>query len=495
VSCWPRQPGARRRGPPARAAALGAVALTLALSACGERTKAEPNPARPLTTPSTLPAEPTTAARPTTTAPATGQSAWTTYGGSFARTSVDSVDAAPTHAPLRAWTSPALGGPVYGEPLVYQGQVLVATENDTVYGLSAANGTVAWSMHLATPVPAGMLPCGDITPVVGVTSTMVIDPATGVLYVSAEQLSSGAVAHVLYAIDLSTHEQRWALDVDQPGWDAAAQLQRAALALDDGRVLVGFGGNFGDCGSYHGWVIGIPESGSGPVVHYQVPTANLGAIWAPAGITVGASGDVYVATGNGSAGPGQPFDYGNAVIELSPSLSELQFFAPTSWAEDNAADLDLGATAPVLLGNGQLLIVGKQATAYLLEAAALGGIGGQIASVSVCNSRGGSAYLAPFAYMACPDSGQIVQVRVGPGDTLSPGWTWSSPDSAAGSPTIAEGVLWTMGTGTLYGVDLSTGTTRYRLPLDVGTVEHFSAPGAASGLIVVAGSRAVEAFR
>jgi outer membrane protein assembly factor BamB len=477
---------------------LLSVALAVLLAACGGTGSAS-GPGRPhhpparSTTSTTAPSTTGSAS----TAPAASTSSWTTYGGSFARTAVDSSDPALTHTPAPAWTSPSLDGPVYGEPLIDQGQVLVATENDTVYGLSATNGTVLWSDHLATPVPSSMLPCGDITPEVGVTSTMVIDPATGVLYVSAAQLSSGSVMHALYAIDLANHQRLWGVTLDQPGWDAAAQLQRIGLALSNNHVLVGFGGNFGDCGSYHGFVIGVPESGTGPLLTYEVPTANQGAIWAPAGITVDSSGDVYVATGNGSAGAGQAFDYGNAVIELSPSLTEEQYFAPANWAQDNAGDLDLGSTSPILLGNGQLFVVGKEATAYLLNASALGGIGGQAASASVCNSRGGNAYLAPYAYVVCTDTGQVVQIKVGPGNVLSPGWTWSSPSGDAGSPTIAEGMLWTIGADAqvLYGVDPASGTTRFRLPLDVGTPEHFAAPSAGEGLIVVAGSQAVEAFR
>jgi outer membrane protein assembly factor BamB len=501
VSLWPGKSWARRPGSDhgSSTAIFVVVALAVLVAACGGTGSASgafrPRHPPTRTTTSTTPSASTTA--PASTGPSASTSSWTTYGGSFARTAVDSVDPALTHTPTSAWTSPALDGPVYGEPLIDQGQILVATENDTVYSLSATNGTVLWSDHLATPVPASMLPCGDISPEIGITSTMVIDPATGVLYVSAEQLSSGSVAHALYAIDLANHQRLWEMTLDQPGWNAPAQLQRVGLALSDNHVLVGFGGNFGDCSSYHGWVIGVPESGTGPLLTYRVPTANQGAIWAPAGITVDSSGDVYVATGNGSAGPGQAFDYGDAVIELSPSLTEEQYFAPTNWAQDNVSDLDLGSTSPILLGNGQLFMVGKEATAYLLNASALGGIGGQAASASVCNSRGGNAYLAPYAYVVCTDTGQVMQIKVGPGNTLSPGWTWSSPAGDAGSPTIAEGVLWTIGAGSqvLYGIDPTSGTTRYRLPLDVGMPEHFAAPSAGEGLIVVAGSQAVEAFR
>jgi len=420
-----------------------------------------------------------------------------TYGGSFSRTSLDSADPAFGHEPSAAWTSPALDGPVYGEPLLYKGQVFVATENDTVYALSGATGAVAWSDHVAAPVSADMLPCGDIAPTVGITSTMVVDPSSGTLFASAARVSGSSVRHTVYAFDIATHRMLWSRDVDQPGWTAPAQLQRAALALSAGHVIVGFGGNYGDCGTYHGWGVGGPESGSGSLLAYQVPTANEGAIWAPAGVTVDTTGDVFVVTGNGSARPGQHFDHGDSVIELSPALTELQDFAPSNWARDNADDGDLGSTAVMSLDASRMFIVGKEQTAYLLGATALGGIGGQLASAEVCNSRGGNAYLAPDAYVVCPDDGTIDQVHVGKGAALARGWTWTSPTGGAGSPTIAGGVLWTVdaGASVLYGVNLSTGATLYRLSLTTGTPPHFVAPSAAGGMLVVAGANRVEAFR
>ncbi|MGA2522444.1 MAG: hypothetical protein ABSG81_16680 [Acidimicrobiales bacterium] len=241
----------------------------------------------------------------------------------------------------------------------------------------------------------------------------------------------------------------------------------------------------------------VPESGTGPLLSYEVPTAREGAIWAPAGVTVDATGDVFAVTGNGAAGPGQPFDYGDAVIEVSPQLVERQYFAPTNWAQDNSTDADLSSTAAILLGGTQLFIVGKEQTAYLLDAASLGGIGGQVASLPVCNARGGNAYLAPDVFVACPLDGTIDEVRVGPGNALSRGWTWRSPTGGASSPTIAGGVLWCidLDASVLYGVSPASGATLFRLPLDVGTPPHFEAPAAAGGLVVVAGSKAVEAFR
>jgi outer membrane protein assembly factor BamB len=476
-----------------RAVVLGSLAMVSA--ACGS---GSPSPRAATTAPSSSSTVPgrasTSTASPT---PPASPTAWLTYGGNVARTSLDTADPAFGHKPTSAWTSPALDGPVYGEPLVSGGQVFVATENNTVYALSAATGAVAWSDRVAAPVPAGMLPCGDITPDVGITSTMVIDPTSGTLFASAEARSGSSVKHIVVALDIATHRVLWSRDVDRPGWNAAAQLQRTGLALSAGRVIVAFGGNYGDCGSYHGWVVGVPESGAGTVLSYEVPTANEGAIWAPAGVTIDGSGDIFVVTGNGSALAGQPFDHGDAVIELSPTLTERQYFAPANWAQDNADDGDLGSTAAMLLGGSQLLIVGKQQTAYLLDATKLGGIGGQLASIDLCNSRGGNAYQAPDAYVVCSGNGTIDQVRVGPGSTMTRGWTWTSPTGQAGSPTIAGGVLWTLdgGASVLYGVALSTGKTLYSVPLTTGTPQHFAAVSAAGGMLFAAGASHVEALR
>jgi len=99
---------------------------------------------------------------------------WTTYHGNAEATG---VPAAPTtlRPVRRAWTSPNLDGQLYGEPLVADGRVIAATENDTVYVMAARSGRILWSRHLARPVPSGDLPCGDISPEVGITGTPVID--------------------------------------------------------------------------------------------------------------------------------------------------------------------------------------------------------------------------------------------------------------------------------------------------------------------------------
>src|SRR5262249_11970501 len=150
-----------------------------------------------------------------------------------------------------AWTQ-SLDGHVFAEPLVFDNQVFVATENNSVYALDAFSGVVLWHQNVGPPVTGG-LPCGDILPT-GITSTPVIDPDAGVLYVVA---TVAPVHYELWAFNLKASGAALFHYTVNPGFDASAAGQRGALTLANGRVYVPFGGRAGDCGSYHGWVVGF----------------------------------------------------------------------------------------------------------------------------------------------------------------------------------------------------------------------------------------------
>ena len=73
---------------------------------------------------------------------------WTTYHGNAEATGVHAAQTKLLPS-RRAWTSPVLDGQLYGEPLVADGRVVAATENDTVYVMAARSGRILWSRHLA----------------------------------------------------------------------------------------------------------------------------------------------------------------------------------------------------------------------------------------------------------------------------------------------------------------------------------------------------------
>jgi hypothetical protein len=163
--------------------------------------------------------------------------------------------------------------------------------------------------------------------------------------------------------------------------------QRGALTVLDGRVWVPFGGLAGDCGRYKGRMVGVPV-GNGEPISYTVPTTREAGIWTPPGATV-LNGHLLVAVGNGES-VGGTYDFSDSVLELAGSRL-VDSFSPSSWAADNAADLDLGSQGPAVVGDKWIFIAGKSGTGYVLQAGDLGGIGGEHSQAEVCRSFGGTA--------------------------------------------------------------------------------------------------------
>ncbi len=230
---------------------------------------------------------------------------WTTYHRDPGR-SGDDPDATRPIPPVLAWQTENLGAPIWGQPLVLGSHVYVATVGDELYELNASTGAVEWQQSAGTPVPSNELPCGDITPTVGIVSTPVIDTGTGAIYAVADTWNAGAkeAKHLLEGFDLQTGERVLSTPVDPPGADAKTLLQRSALNLDEGDVVFGFGGNFGSCSEELAPVVAAPALG-GPARFWQThgisaPT-TAGGVWATSGAAVGARGQHLCGDGQPAA--------------------------------------------------------------------------------------------------------------------------------------------------------------------------------------------------
>jgi len=394
--------------------------------------------------------------------------------------------------PNFAWKSPVLDGQVYGEPLEATGRVFVATENDTIYALAANTGAILWKTNVGTPVPSGDLPCGNIGPTVGITGTPVIDTSRGEIFAVADELSGGTPAHVLVGLDIYTGSSRLAQGVDPPGQLTKAILQRTGLNLSNGNVVFGYGGNDGDCSTYHGWIVSAPEGGGGAAYYDttgSVGNGTEGAVWmGGAAPEVDAAGNIWAATGNGSSS--SPYDRSDSVIELSPQLGSEQLFAPSGWSNDNAHDLDLGSSAPALLSNGTVLQAGKSHAAFLLNQANLGGINGQIGSpLPVCPGNdvgGGDAVFSTVVYIPCGGGVQAIE-------TTPLGVQWQAASGAAGPPIVAGGLVWSIGGGTLYGINPGNGSTAWQVPTG-GEATDFPTPSVGDGLLLAPSTDQVYAY-
>jgi outer membrane protein assembly factor BamB len=452
----------------AAAAALATAALAAAAcsgtggvgsSASGGATNA---PASAASTPNVT-STPSAADTPNVDAPASSTGAnWPEYGANPARTGV-AVGVPRAGALTTAWSA-RLDGAVYGQPLVVGSEVIAATENDSVYALNRTTGKTIWRTHVGTPVqqppPNG---CGNIYPL-GITGTPIYDAGNGLVYAVAEVTG---YHHMLVALDATTGALRLhrSLDIPTSSNQPAFNQQRPGLTIDNGRVYATFGGLSGDCGPYQGSVVSAPLTGDGPLASWRTPTSREGAIWAPGGPVVGPDASLWVSIGNGASGTGDPYDGSDSATQLSPDLQRVAYFAPTTWADDNDNDLDLGSTQPVLAAGNTVFIMGKRGVGYLLNAAKLGGIGGQLAEQSICKAFGTAAVSGSTVYEPCQDGG-LAAVQVSAANkTIKV--LWRGPSDSNGSPVVGGGAVWV----THYSDD-GHGGTLYALNPDTGKVEH-----------------------
>ena len=373
---------------------------------------------------------------------------------------------------------------VYASPLIVGGHVLVGTENNTVYSLDLFTGAKVWERHLGDPVDAATLPCGNISPITGITGTPAADRASGRMYVVA---FLRGYHHVLFALSLTDGSVVWQQTIDPVGSTPNAQQLRGALAIGSGMVYIPFGGLFGDCGNYRGYVVAVPLGG-GQGRAFAVSAARGASIWAPQGATIAPDGSVYVVTGNAlSSG----FGYSDSALQLSPDLGSVRsYFAPSNWSGLNAGDVDLGSSGIALLPSMQRgLVIGKEGVAYLVKMGALGGIGGQVASAHVCSGVwGGTAWSGSDVFVPCSDG--LFALTVTP-DSIAIKWSAGRPQLA--SPIVAAGVVWALDSspGVLYALNPVDGKTL--ATVDLGPAVHFATPAATEGFVVAAAGRRVVA--
>lgn len=461
---------AQRPGKFAKLMAMSLLCI-IALSACGNGTTTGSTPP---VTPVALTATATTqqGATPTPTARPANSTDWTTYHRDNQRTGYIANTPDP-HSLSKTWSA-QLDGAVYAEPLMVGNRVIAATEGDSLYALDPTNGRVLWRTNVGTPVPQSALPCGDIFPL-GITGTPVYDPATGLVYAVAEITGP---AHILVGVDVTNGQVKVRRVVDTDGMDPAAHQQRAALTLANGMIYIPYGGLDGDCSDYIGRVVASRADGQGSLLVYRVPTPREGGIWATPGASVDAGGNLYISVGNGAITSGS-WDHSDAILKFSPTLKLLDAFAPSSWASENAGDVDLGSQGAVLLPNNFVFIAGKSGTGYILRANALGGIGGQVDAQSVCVSFGGAATVGSTIYVPCIDG--VRQVSVDANGKMRVGWQASG--NIFGSPIVGGHTVYSHSSNTLYALNMNTG--QVITSLNVGQLNRFVTPTiAGSGIFI-----------
>ena len=422
----------------------------------------------------------------------------------------------------------AVDGAVYAQPLYWHppgsahGMLIVATEADEVDALDPGTGQTVWRTQLGRPVPLAQLPCGDIDPL-GITGTPIIDATQGAVYLDAMVEQNGTPQHLVFGLDLSDGSilPGWPVNVKQVlrgNFNSALQNQRGALALLGHRLFVAYGGQFGDCGDYHGTVLGLATDPPHLLAAW-VTRGSKGGIWAPGGISE-ADGVLFFATGNTDTGA--DWADGEGVFRLSadltPTADPHAFFVPGNWKALDDEDLDISGVAPLPFnlpgGARRLLALGKDGDAYLLDRDNLGGVNGQIAQRHVANS---AIITAPASFPDGANETVVFQARgaLCPNGTFSGGLAaltvsatevrplWCAPLQGRGAPIVtttdghADPIVWVdgaQGDDRLHAFRGDTGAPLFTSANTIPGVRHFETLLAANHHLYVAEDGRIVAF-
>ncbi|HKD32392.1 MAG TPA: PQQ-binding-like beta-propeller repeat protein [Gaiellaceae bacterium] len=360
----------------------------------------------------------------------------------------------------------------------------VTTSYGITLAVDARTGTILWRFK-----PRGYASWAGSDRITN--SSPVADPNRRYLYAEAPNgrvyklaVASGAVVWSVSVTKLPTREK-----LGTP------------LNFSRGLVIATTGGYFGDAPPYQGHVATITRRGR--IVHVWnslcsdrhrliVPSScpqSDSAIWARSGaVVVPRSGNLLVATGNA------PFDgsryWGDSVLMLTPNASQLlHSWTPRNQAQLNGGDVDLGSTAPAVLGPSLAAQSGKDGIIRLLRLPVLGGrlghLGGELQTIQ---APGGSGV---FSTMAVSHAGGTTRMFVGNGAgvwgyVLSGGRlqvAWRRAEAGT-SPVLAGGLLYVYDpNGGLNVFNPSTGGAVGHLPAGGG---HWESPIVTDGRIALA---------
>ncbi len=379
--------------------------------------------------------------------------------------------------------------------------VFVATEGDSVYAFDADTGTQLWHVsvidtaHGATSgettvssselqTALGDPDCTDLTPQIGITSTPVIDPSTGTIYVEAKsEETNGTMVHRLHMLNIATGAEispgPVVIAATVPGtggggttitFDAVHHLNRPGLLLANGQVYLGYGSHCDD-GPWHGWVFAYNQSAlTRTAVFISTPNGvGAGGIWmSGAGIAADSSGNIFAPTGNGNY---DATDEGDSVLKLNGStLTLTDYFTPFDQGNDQLNDLDVAS--------GGILLLPTQSGTFPDEL--------------IQGTKSGSIYLINRDQMTtnnqhycagCTSDPEIVQEILNVNGAGNP-WLWATP--AYWNNTVyfwgSNDVLkaYTLTSGRLSASPSSSSTITFAFP---GATPSISANGTTNGIL------------
>jgi hypothetical protein len=300
-------------------------------------------------------------------------------------------------------------------------------------------------------------------------------------------------------------------DVRSGGWPVRVTLlpthEKLASppSIDGSSLIVVTDGYFGDAPPYQGHVVKVDRasgrieavwnslcSNRRYILHPSTCGGSDSAIWGRSGAVIEPDGNVLVATGNG------PFNgvtnWGDSVLELSPSLQLLHNWTPVDQQQLNTSDTDLGSTSPALLPGGLAVQGGKSGLLSLLNLNALDGTGGPAGprtggQLQQLGAPGPTAVFAEPAVWTSPSGTTYVFVADGSGTgayilgggRLRVAWMAGTPGT---SPVIAGGLL--------YVYNLTGGGVVVRRPTSARPLAILPTPSGHWNSPIVVGGRVIE---
>jgi len=375
---------------------------------------------------------------------------------------------------------------VYAQPLyvpnvtvagVQHNVLFVATENDTVYAYDAdgLSGQPLWERHLDTPLQIN--DDEGISPLLGITSTPVIDPTTGVMYVVTDGTQNGSQVYLLHALSIATGGEMYggpvAVTGTVPGTGYDSQngqitlerscYQRNGLALDV--ASNGIYISFGHCS--HGWILSYDKASLQQTgIVNMTPDGGGGGLWGGAPSIDDSTGDLYIISGVDLDDP--PPDYNDSALRLGTDLSVLDYFEPSNETYLSDNDVDFGSGGAIILPDNpsqyphELIGGGKDGRIFVMNRDNLGGFGmtnNVIQTVQTGTQQNDNIFSTPTfwngsIYYHCahdvakqyywyPSTGLLSTSPVSQGTIVYGGHGANSSLSANGT---SDGILWELDT-------------------------------------------------
>ncbi len=410
-------------------------------------------------------------------------------------------------------------GTVWSQPLYVEngvggkGTFFVADDGDNVYALDETTGAIVWSTAVDIPATSYGSGCGNDPGngfgatgsiiYIGITGTPVIDLPNRILYLVAVHAIGSNMpigTYNIHAISIDTGAEitspaGWPIDVStitsagSVKFNPQPQIERSALSLVNGFLYIPFGGEDGDCGNYHGWVVSVPTANPAGATGYTTGTSKAG-MWAVGGMASDGT-DIFGATSNGG---GTTWAGNEAVIRFHDgstfSGATADYFAPCDWTYLDSNDLDLGGTGPVVVDipgttpSSVVLAYGKSGVVHVLDRTNLGGIpvcttaqqamlvtagqgvfsaqatSTQIRNGPVAYATGGTTYTA---FQGNCTGGDMVALKFATSGAPSYTQAWCANTGSQGSPMVttsdatgSDPIVWMSGAA-LTGWDGATG--------------------------------------